>query len=309
MGLTSLQVCMDTSDWLQGPVDEERKVVDSTSSSSAEMITGPRPMVERRLRPQQDQAVNCPRCDSTHTKFCYYNNYSLSQPRYFCKTCRRYWTKGGSLRNVPVGGGCRKNKKVAPRKSSDHPSPNQIINSSSRDVTDLHLSFSGAQLSHLNTLLGHPGNNNFMDCKYDTIPGNPRNGDFMETKFEAILGNSGNYAFMGVGDPGHVVGLDAVSQGLGSSNLLGLNSPFGYSTDGTHGTYLDTGERLLLPFGGNEDPNAIGMKPTNKMLALEWQEQSCPEVGKDSIGYMMNGLGSWSGAMNGYGSSTADPLL
>ncbi|XVF51041.1 hypothetical protein PTKIN_Ptkin04bG0152100 [Pterospermum kingtungense] len=70
-----------------------------------------RPMVERRARPQKDQAVNCPRCNSTNTKFCYYNNYSLSQPRYFCKTCRRYWTEGGSLRNVPVGGGSRKNKR------------------------------------------------------------------------------------------------------------------------------------------------------------------------------------------------------
>ncbi|XP_047312016.1 dof zinc finger protein PBF-like [Impatiens glandulifera] len=55
---------------------------------------------------------NCPRCDSTNTKFCYYNNYSLSQPRYFCKTCRRYWTQGGTLRNVPVGGGCRKGKRA-----------------------------------------------------------------------------------------------------------------------------------------------------------------------------------------------------
>ncbi|CAH9068772.1 unnamed protein product [Cuscuta europaea] len=72
--------------------------------------------VERKLqvRPQKDQAVNCPRCNSTNTKFCYYNNYSLSQPRYFCKTCRRYWTAGGSLRNIPVGGGSRKNKLRSP---------------------------------------------------------------------------------------------------------------------------------------------------------------------------------------------------
>ncbi|OWM85421.1 dof zinc finger protein DOF5.7 [Punica granatum] len=61
---------------------------------------------------QQAAALRCPRCDSTNTKFCYYNNYSLSQPRHFCKTCRRYWTKGGALRNVPIGGGCRKNKKL-----------------------------------------------------------------------------------------------------------------------------------------------------------------------------------------------------
>ncbi|KAK1411005.1 hypothetical protein QVD17_37548 [Tagetes erecta] len=54
----------------------------------------------------------CPRCGSSNTKFCYYNNYSLTQPRYFCKGCRRYWTKGGSLRNIPVGGGCRKTRRA-----------------------------------------------------------------------------------------------------------------------------------------------------------------------------------------------------
>lgn len=54
---------------------------------------------------------SCPRCKSNNTKFCYYNNYSLTQPRYFCKSCRRYWTEGGSLRNVPVGGGSRKSRK------------------------------------------------------------------------------------------------------------------------------------------------------------------------------------------------------
>lgn len=60
----------------------------------------------------QNQHLRCPRCDSSNTKFCYYNNYNLTQPRHFCKTCRRYWTKGGALRNVPIGGGCRKSKNV-----------------------------------------------------------------------------------------------------------------------------------------------------------------------------------------------------
>ncbi|CAN6460042.1 unnamed protein product [Victoria cruziana] len=58
----------------------------------------------------QQVGLKCPRCDSSNTKFCYYNNYNLTQPRHFCKSCRRYWTKGGALRNVPIGGGCRKNK-------------------------------------------------------------------------------------------------------------------------------------------------------------------------------------------------------
>ncbi|XP_057782719.1 dof zinc finger protein DOF2.1-like [Salvia miltiorrhiza] len=72
----------------------------------------------KKPRPADMQALKCPRCDSANTKFCYYNNYSLSQPRYFCKSCRRYWTKGGTLRNVPVGGGCRKNKRSSSSSSS-----------------------------------------------------------------------------------------------------------------------------------------------------------------------------------------------
>ncbi|XP_042484026.1 dof zinc finger protein DOF3.1 [Macadamia integrifolia] len=68
----------------------------------------------------EQEQLKCPRCDSTNTKFCYYNNYNLSQPRHFCKNCRRYWTKGGTLRNIPVGGGSRKNSKRSsnPKRSS-----------------------------------------------------------------------------------------------------------------------------------------------------------------------------------------------
>ncbi|KAG5027979.1 hypothetical protein AAZX31_05G025200 [Glycine max] len=57
-----------------------------------------------------DKVLPCPRCKSMDTKFCYYNNYNVNQPRYFCKACQRYWTAGGTMRNVPVGAGRRKNK-------------------------------------------------------------------------------------------------------------------------------------------------------------------------------------------------------
>ncbi|KAK1574715.1 hypothetical protein QYE76_016447 [Lolium multiflorum] len=73
---------------------------------------------------QQQQQLECPRCKSRNTKFCYYNNYSTTQPRHFCRACRRYWTHGGTLRNVPVGGACRRsgtgNNK---RRRSAEPSP------------------------------------------------------------------------------------------------------------------------------------------------------------------------------------------
>ncbi|KAJ9567263.1 hypothetical protein OSB04_003229 [Centaurea solstitialis] len=57
-----------------------------------------------------DKILPCPRCDSMNTKFCYYNNSNINQPRHFCKSCQRYWTAGGTMRNMPVGAGRRKKK-------------------------------------------------------------------------------------------------------------------------------------------------------------------------------------------------------
>ncbi|KAL0398468.1 UNVERIFIED_CONTAM: Cyclic dof factor 4 [Sesamum radiatum] len=59
-----------------------------------------------------DKIIPCPRCKSMETKFCYFNNYNVNQPRHFCKGCQRYWTAGGALRNVPVGAGRRKTKQL-----------------------------------------------------------------------------------------------------------------------------------------------------------------------------------------------------
>ncbi|EOY10444.1 hypothetical protein QUC31_009992 [Theobroma cacao] len=60
-----------------------------------------------------DKVLPCPRCNSLDTKFCYFNNYNVNQPRHFCKNCQRYWTAGGTMRNVPIGAGRRKNKHLA----------------------------------------------------------------------------------------------------------------------------------------------------------------------------------------------------
>ena len=67
---------------------------------------------------QKRPLLKCPRCESTNTKFCYYNNHSKLQPRHFCRACKRHWTEGGMLRKVPVGG-CRRNKR-ARTSSSDN---------------------------------------------------------------------------------------------------------------------------------------------------------------------------------------------
>lgn len=67
---------------------------------------GPDQTMEKR----PDKIIPCPRCKSMETKFCYFNNYNVNQPRHFCKGCQRYWTAGGALRNVPIGAGRRKTK-------------------------------------------------------------------------------------------------------------------------------------------------------------------------------------------------------
>lgn len=99
---------------------------DMSSQTLESMLVCTKAQQDKKPRPPE-QALKCPRCDSTNTKFCYYNNYSLTQPRYFCKSCRRYWTKGGTLRNVPVGGGCRKNKRSSSSSSSSKRGQDQAV--------------------------------------------------------------------------------------------------------------------------------------------------------------------------------------
>ncbi|KAI3450510.1 hypothetical protein Pfo_007175 [Paulownia fortunei] len=127
------------------------------SQTLESMLVCTKSQQEKKPRPADMQALKCPRCDSTNTKFCYYNNYSLSQPRYFCKSCRRYWTKGGTLRNVPVGGGCRKNKRSSSSSSSSSskrsqdqpltaiPSPIPSLTPLSYDSNDLSLAIARLQ--------------------------------------------------------------------------------------------------------------------------------------------------------------------
>ncbi|THG23538.1 dof zinc finger protein DOF3.1-like [Camellia sinensis] len=88
------------------------------------------PSMYQQMNPQfpEHEQLKCPRCESTNTKFCYYNNYNTSQPRHFCRNCKRYWTKGGTLRNVPIGGGTRsKNTK----RTSSNPKRSSSFSSSS----------------------------------------------------------------------------------------------------------------------------------------------------------------------------------
>ncbi|XP_061346587.1 cyclic dof factor 3-like [Gastrolobium bilobum] len=90
----------------------EEETVKSKSDKSEKEQSDVANSQEKTLK-KPDKVIPCPRCNSMDTKFCYYNNYNVNQPRYFCKACQRYWTAGGTMRNVPVGAGRRKNKNSA----------------------------------------------------------------------------------------------------------------------------------------------------------------------------------------------------
>ena len=119
MGLSSKQVSSTGLDWNKTLLQAQ----------NLELPKPAPPMRKQQQQTQQPEPLKCPRCDSTNTKFCYYNNYNKSQPRHFCRACKRHWTKGGTLRNVPVGGG-RKNKRA--KKSN---TPNTATTTSSISTT------------------------------------------------------------------------------------------------------------------------------------------------------------------------------
>ncbi|KAK9089220.1 hypothetical protein Scep_028302 [Stephania cephalantha] len=161
--------------------NEWTKLDDETSGGSmVSMASNGRAMEMIKPSGQQEQILQkplkCPRCDSSNTKFCYYNNYSLSQPRHFCKACKRYWTRGGTLRNVPVGGGYRKNKRVKRPSSTSTPSSvgsdstsSSVVNiSNTSPANDANSIFYGALIP--NSLYDHHSESHMSPLGFNYFP-------------------------------------------------------------------------------------------------------------------------------------------
>ncbi|XP_010941869.1 uncharacterized protein [Elaeis guineensis] len=130
----------------------------------SEMGDGRRRQAER---PAEEAAAErgrerCPRCDSRDTKFCYYNNYNTSQPRHFCRSCRRYWTLGGSLRNVPIGGSSRKRLRPSPAATSAAARPLRPIPTLAPPTPSLDLPASTSPPSAFGSLLSSPVSAGFL---------------------------------------------------------------------------------------------------------------------------------------------------
>ncbi|KAL0725307.1 hypothetical protein Bca4012_039906 [Brassica carinata] len=220
-------------------------------------------MESRKARPQEK--VNCPRCNSTNTKFCYYNNYSLTQPRYFCKGCRRYWTEGGSLRNVPVGGSSRKNKRSStPLASPSNPKlpdlnppflfASQIANKSSKDLNLL--SFPVMQDPHhgMSQFLHMPKieNNNTLSSMYaSSSPGATSRG--MNTIFPGQMMDSNSVLYSSLGFPTMA---DYKQSNNNLSFSIDHHQGIGHNTinhnqraeDNNHADDMNGASRVLFPF-------------------------------------------------------------
>ncbi|KAL8136500.1 hypothetical protein V2J09_002501 [Rumex salicifolius] len=211
---------------------------------------------QKKLRPPETEPQQCPRCQSTNTKFCYYNNYSLSQPRYFCKACRRYWTKGGTLRNVPVGGGCRKSAKRASSNSPSqflkrpHTSENFQTSPPSHNpfFSGLH-GYTGGMMGSSNFFDYDSGVNNFMGQHHSTM-------SFMQ---DLQYGNGdGGFMFPSIPCNYDEIGAGNSNSGSGISDDVTALAPYGDVTHVKQET-IENGAFWELPWqnsitGGEIEP-------------------------------------------------------
>ncbi|GAA0160793.1 hypothetical protein Leryth_000179 [Lithospermum erythrorhizon] len=281
---------MDAAQWPQG-IGLSNNPVEAPRSQAT---------TEKKPRPQKAQAVNCPRCNSTNTKFCYYNNYNLSQPRYFCKTCRRYWTEGGTLRNVPVGGGSRKNKRsisTSTTSSSSSLSKKPII-------PDLSMpSFS--RLPHQNPKITHHGSSQDLNLAYPpmssnnyssfsslvSLQPNPNNMDFLKNE---IPSSKGLHTFMSM----PISDSNSSMYSSGGIPLHAFKPNLNFSLDGfdnhqnVFGSNLssgaqDTNEKIFLPPSPLDD-----LKQVSSTTQFE---QHRGQGGQDT-----NNGGYWNGMYGGY---------
>ncbi|KAL6508860.1 hypothetical protein OROHE_021419 [Orobanche hederae] len=273
---------------------------------------------EKKPRPADMQVIKCPRCDSTNTKFCYYNNYSLSQPRYFCKSCRRYWTKGGTLRNVPVGGGCRKNKRSSSssspsssssKSSQDQPMTTIPIPIPSYDSSDLSLAIARLQKqSNSGQLFGLDDNHDHFSIWGNLNPPHQNHGDhavlgglgLIDSPFDALRMSgffenppNGNL-YYGMGN----VNMEMENGGIGMCGAQGMGIPFEDFTSGTTASTAVTTVKQEVRNGGRDDEARL-------LWGYPWQGVGGGdgnEVDFDSNRSMnwngINGSYNWHGLLN-----------
>ncbi|KAL2244442.1 UNVERIFIED_CONTAM: Dof zinc finger protein DOF1.4 [Sesamum indicum] len=253
-----------TNQWPQNQIqlDDHKSFMASSSANKA---------MEKTTQDPHHQPLKCPRCDSSNTKFCYYNNYSLSQPRHFCKACKRYWTRGGTLRNVPVGGGCRKNKRVKRHSGDGISSANSTAaaNPSVQPQIDL-----------------PPASNHSNNPLFYSLPTNPLELNFPFSSFSSTRVSSDSTGF----DLHHQPQMNGLGIGF-SSGLMATEAPNDEYKNGFKQIQdvISTSSSSLFPNPGN---NSIFFGSSNfpststmaSLLASSLQQQKFGSMGlKDNV--------------------------
>ncbi|KAL6537493.1 hypothetical protein OROMI_026027 [Orobanche minor] len=221
----------------------------------------------------EQEKLKCPRCDSTNTKFCYYNNYNLAQPRHFCKSCKRYWTKGGALRNIPVGGGSRKNGKRGSPADADAARPASALQPLMGDDSSVQGSFGNfmelggrgeallpltmkgadfgqGQFGSFGEMSGRK--NESLSLKWDDFgQGHPGNFSGMSGSFSSLLvpGSSSGSQFGGLFD-----GLEPNGLSLQTSEYF-VDSSSGQNVDHQANGFLNIGGGGCWGGGGGDWPD------------------------------------------------------
>ncbi|CAH8355483.1 unnamed protein product [Eruca vesicaria subsp. sativa] len=271
------------------------------SMQSKNMIVAPSHQQQQQQQPPQ---LKCPRCDSSNTKFCYYNNYSLSQPRYFCKACKRYWTRGGTLRNVPVGGSYRKNKRVKRPATTTAVSTASMMTSSSPNNPHDH------QISQFSSMNHHPlfygssdqvsGCNNLpmIPSRFSSDSSKTSSSNGLESEFLSSYGLNA----VGLGLP-HNMSHDQTINGSFINNST-TNKPFLLS--GLFGSSVSSSSSTLLQHPHKPITNVSEMMGQSHLQTLA----SFQHVGGNTEDMNKEGkLDQISGNINGFmsSSSSLDP--
>ncbi|GMH05456.1 hypothetical protein Nepgr_007296 [Nepenthes gracilis] len=241
----SLYLSISLSECTQNQVIIGEKGMNKSMASASCSRVMERPTKEQIQ--QQQQPLKCPRCDSTNTKFCYYNNYSLSQPRHFCKACKRYWTRGGTLRNVPAGGGCRKNKRFK-RPSSSFSNGSSASLAATTSSTTMNPSAVHPQQIDIS-----PASNNInIDSLFYGLPANPSDTNFPFSSRFDLQPHQYNCLQLGFSS-GILNGGDEFRNGFNPSNeiiqeLISSNSMLcNYSTFGSPSSSSATTSTTISP--------------------------------------------------------------
>ncbi|CAN8325746.1 unnamed protein product [Cochlearia groenlandica] len=312
---------MDTSQWPQEIIVKPLEEIVTNTNPKPQPPQRQQPLAsravgeaERKARPETDQAINCPRCNSTNTKFCYYNNYSLTQPRFFCKSCRRYWTQGGSLRNIPVGGGSKKNKRSSydstSNISNNHLLPTQPHTKkhlsdnlmSMSQQQDLNLGFQphGLIRTNFTDLINNIGNNN--NNKATNTNNNPFLGTSCPATSAMTMTTSSSFTGFEVHNNNNQEGFSMQDHHYKPCNTS--TTLLGFSLDhnsngfqgGGGGDDDDVSGRQLFPFDDLKLPVSSSLASINNIVNDNQKGGNSSDGAATSAGYwsgMLSG-GSWS---------------